>query len=266
MIHVKLLAVERIKLLSTRSPYWCLASILVAALLFALLMGLITVNGQQFASTGTSQAGMNLGMMVFMVLAALSATTEYRFGTIRTTFLAAPNRTAVLAAKTVVVMLLGAGIAAVSAFAAFFLTKILAADSSGMLLETGAQWRFVAGSAAIYPIAGVIAIAIGTLIRQSAGAISLLLVWGMLLEGLISIIPRFGTDVGPWLPFTAGSAFNTDIRAFAGIGAMGDGPRADALNSLVKNAPTPIEGLAVFGGTALLLWLIAAYVLNRRDA
>ncbi len=54
---MKLLAVERIKLFSTRSPYWCLALIFVAALAFALLMGLVTENGRQFASTGTSQAG-----------------------------------------------------------------------------------------------------------------------------------------------------------------------------------------------------------------
>src|SRR5699024_2467376 len=36
-----LLAVERIKLFSTRSPYWCLGIILAVALLFALLMGLV---------------------------------------------------------------------------------------------------------------------------------------------------------------------------------------------------------------------------------
>src|SRR5690606_9321856 len=112
---MKLLAVERIKLFSTRSPYWCLALILVAALAFALLMGLISETGGRVASTGTSQAGMQLGMSVFMVLAALAVTTDYRFGTMRSTFLAAPKRTQVLAAKTAVVMVVGALIAVVSA-------------------------------------------------------------------------------------------------------------------------------------------------------
>lgn len=261
---MKLLAVERIKLMSTRSPYWCLASILAAALLFALLMGLVKVNGQQLASTGTSQAGMNLGMMVFMVLAALSVTTEYRFGTIRNTFLAAPKRVQVLAAKTVVIMLVGAGIALLSSFAAFFFTKILASSpASPLVLETGAQWRYVLGSAAIYPIAGIIALSVGTLIRQSAGAISLLLVWSMLLEQLVGLIPNWGAKVSAWLPFSAGGQFNTDVSAFAGMG----GPDANAaVQALNADAPTPVQGLLVFAGTALVLWLVAAVVMNRRDA
>lgn len=261
---MKLLAVERIKLMSTRSPYWCLASIFAAALLFALLMGLIKVDGQQFASTGTSQAGMNLGMMVFLVLAALSMTTEYRFGTIRNTFLAAPKRIQVLAAKTVVIMVVGAGIALLSAFAAFFFTKILASNpASPLVLETADQWRFVLGSAALYPIAGVIALAVGTLIRQSAGAIALLLVWSMLLEQLVGLIPNWGAKVSAWLPFSAAGAFNTDVSAFADMGRA-DGPGAASFTS--ASAPTPLQGLLVFAGTALVLWLIAAFVINRRDA
>jgi ABC-2 type transport system permease protein len=262
---MKLLAVERIKLFSTRSPYWCLAVVFAAALAFALLMGLVTVDGRQFASTGTSQAGMQLGMTVFMVLAALSVTTEYRFSTMRSTFLAAPRRTRVLAAKTAVVMVVGALIAVVSSFAAFFLTKVLATRPSAPLeLSTGDQWRFVLGHAALYPIAGVIAIAVGLLIRQSAGAISLLLVWSMLIEGLITLIPRFGPDVAPWLPFNAGNMFTTDVAGFASMGSGGgNGAIAAALNS---NGPTPLQGLLVFAGVAVVLWLVAAFVTNRRDA
>lgn len=262
---MKLLAVERIKLFSTRSPYWCLALIFAAALAFALLMGLVTDHGRQFASTGTSQAGMQLGMMVFMVLAALSVTTEYRFSTIRSTFLAAPKRTRVLAAKTVVVMVVGALIAVVSAFAAFFLTKLLATNPlSPLELDTVDQWRYVLGNAALYPIAGVIAISVGLLIRQSAGAIALLLVWSMLIESLVALIPRFGPDVSPWLPFTAAGTFVTDKAAFASMGqGPGNGPFADALKA---SGPTPGQGLLVFAGVAVLLWLIAVVVTNRRDA
>jgi ABC-2 type transport system permease protein len=226
-------------------------------------MSLVSVGGEQYASTGTSQAGMNLGMTVFMVLAALSVTTEYRFGTIRTTFLAAPGRTRVFAAKTVVVMVLGAGIALVSSFAAFFLTKLLATHPPKPIeLATAADWRFVLGNAAVFPIAAIIAVAVGALIRQSAGAIALLLVWSMLIEQLISLIPRFGADVSPWLPFTAASAFTTDRAAFESMGANSGGPAV----ALASHGPTPLEGLLVFAATGLVLWLIAAFVLNRRDA
>lgn len=262
---MKLLVAERIKLFSTRSPYWCLAAILASALLFALLMSLITVNGHQFASTGTSQAGMQLGMMVFMVLAALTVTTEYRFGTIRTTFLTTPRRETVFGAKTAVVAVLAAVTAAVCGLAAFFLTKILASTPAQPLeLSSGSDWRYVLGSAAIYPIAAVIALAVGALIRQSAGAIAILLVWPMLIEPLISIIPRVGEHIGPWLPFDSASAFVSDRGAFAAIGQESSGTAA--ANLVNSNAPTPLQGLLVFLGTAVVLWLIALLVLRRRDA
>jgi ABC-2 type transport system permease protein len=46
------LNVERIKLFSTRSPYWCLAAIAVAALGFATLFGLVE-NGQEASRTSS---------------------------------------------------------------------------------------------------------------------------------------------------------------------------------------------------------------------
>ena len=101
-----LLNVERIKLFSTRSPYWCLAAIAVAALGFATLFGLVE-NGDA-AIPYLFLRGVGLGMSIYMVLAALAVTTEYRFGTIRNTFLGVPRRPRVLLAKTVLLALIGA--------------------------------------------------------------------------------------------------------------------------------------------------------------
>lgn len=260
---MNLIATERIKLFSTKSAYWCLASTVAAALLFALMMGLVTVDGTQFASTGTSQSGMGLAMMIFAVLATLSVTTEYRFSTIRSTFLAAPNRTAVLVSKTVLLMVVGAAIALVSSLGAFFMTKALATRPIAPVeLASPSDWRMVTGYAALFAITAVIAVAVGTLIRQSAGAISLLLVWAALLEGLVTLIPRWGAKISPWLPFNAGGAFTTDFDTYNQIGAMGGGPG----NIFDATMPTPLQGLLVFAGTGLVLWVLAAFLLNRRDA
>ncbi len=84
-----LLNVERIKLFSTRSPYWCLIAIAVAALGFATLFGL--VDEGRAAIPYLVLRGTNLGMSIYMVLAALAVTTEYRFGTIKNSFLAVPQ-------------------------------------------------------------------------------------------------------------------------------------------------------------------------------
>ena len=250
---MSLISVERIKLFSTRSPYWCLGAILAASLLIPLAVGLGD-QGRQ-AIPYFALRGVGLGLSIFMVKAALAVTTEYRFSTIRSTFLAVPKRTNVLLAKTLLVAGLGALVGFVCSMAAFFLTKALAKDPPQPLVLEGQVWRETAGYAALIAIAAVIAISVGTLLRQSAGAIALLLLWPLLVESLFTLIPTVGPKVGPWLPFTAGDRFVTPTKVSEQF--------ADAVPT---SGPNPIQGLLVFLGTAVVLWIIAAYVVNKRDA
>ncbi|MTD15867.1 hypothetical protein GIS00_18180 [Nakamurella sp. YIM 132087] len=253
---MSLVNVERIKLFSTRSPYWCLVAILVASALFALLAGLLE-NGRNAVPT-FALSGVGLGQNIFLVLAALAVTTEYRFGTIRTAFLATPNRFAVLLSKTVVLAVLGAVIGFICAVGAFFLTKLLAKSPPLPLDLQGELWRVVAGHAVLFPICAVIAVAVGSLLRQSAGAVAILLLWPLLVEQLVGLIPTVGEKIGPWLPFRAGAQFVADLRQLPGP--------AGNFNVVDPNAPTPVQGLLAFLGYAVLIWVIALIVLRRRDA
>lgn len=247
-----LLNVERIKLFSTRSPYWCLAAIAVAALGFATLFGLVE-NGQA-ALPYIFLRGVGLGMSIYMVLAALAVTTEYRFGTIRNTFLGVPRRPRVLLAKTVLLALIGAVVGLVAALASFFLAKALAKEPPISLeLATWDEWRQVVGYGAIFAIAAVIAVSVGTIVRQSAGAIAILLLWPLIIEGLFSLIPTVGEKVGPWLPFAASDKIVAPTTGISNLFQPGGGPDA-------------LQGLLVFAGTALGLWLIALLLLQKRDA
>ncbi|SDO77397.1 ABC-2 type transport system permease protein [Nakamurella panacisegetis] len=250
---MSLIKVERIKLLSTKSPYWCVASILVASVLIALVIGL-SDHGSQ-ATTVNGVSGVNLGKSVFMIIAALAVTTEYRFNTMKSTFLAAPHRVNVLLAKTVLLAVFGAVLGFVCAIAAFFLTKALATNPPIPLVLEGEVWREVAGYAALFAIAAVIAVAVGTLLRQSAGAISLLLVWSLLFESLFQLIPKVGDKIHAWMPFTAGTEFVSPTSNVETVG-----------RATTSGGPTPIQGLLVFLATGIVLWLIAAVVLNKRDA
>lgn len=248
-----LITAERIKLLSTRSPYWCVGSVIAASLLIPLAIGLGD-SGHQ-AIPYFALRGVGLGLYVFMVMAALAVTTEYRFSTLRSTFLAAPKRTEVLLAKTVLLAAVGAVVGFVCAMGAFFLTKALAKEPPLPLVLQGEVWREVAGYAALFAIAAVIAVSIGTLLRQSAGAITLLLLWPLLVESLFTLIPTIGPKVAPWLPFAAGDRFVTPTVSVPGVRDVSD-----------NVGPTPVEGLLVFLATAVVLWLIAAYTLEKRDA
>lgn len=79
-----------------------------------------------------------------MVLAALAVTTEYRFGTIRTTFQAVPNRTSALLAKTVVVALLALAAVMAVAVGALGLSELMK-PSADLALNSAADWLNVAG-------------------------------------------------------------------------------------------------------------------------
>jgi ABC-2 type transport system permease protein len=248
-----LINVERIKLFSTRSPYWCLIAIVVAALGFATLFGLI--ESGRAAITYLVLRGTSLGMSIFMVLAALSITTEYRFGTIRNTFLAAPRRPTVLLAKTVLIAVLGLVVGTIVALAAFYLAKGLAQSPLvPMELNSGDDWRQVLGYGPLFAIAGIIAVAVGAIVRQSAGAVAILLLWPLLIESLFTLIPTVGEKVGPWLPFAAADKWVAPSSSIS-----------DLFQSS-NTGPTAIQGLLVFAGWALVLWLVALVLLQRRDA
>jgi ABC-2 type transport system permease protein len=217
---VNLLAAERIKLLSTRSPWWC--AVLAVALVTG-VTGLAVLTSEADAGPVPPQLGafvLQAGMVVVMVMAALSVTTEYRFGTIRTTFQAAPRRTAVLLAKTAVVAAAAAVVGLVAAFASWALVAVLR-PAQALPLDTEEAWRAVAGAGPAFAVAAVLAVAVGTLVRHSAGAVAVLLVWALLAENLLAQLPGVGEHLAGWLPFANLTGFLAGGTPFGPWGSLG---------------------------------------------
>jgi ABC-2 type transport system permease protein len=244
---MSLLAVERIKLFSTRSPWWCMVVALALTIGFAALIA--GMSGGNFPLTlPMTQFGVKFGLLVVMVMAALAVTTEYRFGTIRATFQAVPNRVAALTAKTAVVGALALVLGEVASFGSWAVAKLMVPDAA-LAISTADDWRQVAGVGLVFTFGAIIAIAVGILLRQSAGAITLLLIWSQLVETLVVLIPEVGVDIQKWLPFTTADRFLT---------AAGEAP---------TDAPFgPWGSLAYFGAVACGLLIAALVVAHRRDA
>lgn len=248
------LSVERIKLFSTKSPYWCLGVIVLAVWGMALAVSL--VDGGNEVTTFTTQVGAPLGLMTYMVMSALTVTTEYRFGTIRNSFLAVPQRALVLVSKTVLMAFVGAVVGAVTSFGAFFLSKSLAKKPEiPLALNSAADYRMVLGYAALYAVGAVLAIGVGTLVRQSAGAISALLLWPLLVETLLMLISSI-RKATPYLPFNAGFNF---VNAGGHGGMFGR-------TEFIAEGPSAQQGLVIYLVTALVIWLLALVSLYKRDA
>jgi ABC-2 type transport system permease protein len=256
---MNLLAVERIKLFSTRSPWWCMALVVVFGLAFgSLIAGL---SGDFPVTVGATQLGISFGQSVIMVLAAIAVTSEYRFGTIRATFAAVPNRTAVLLAKAVLVALLSALIGLVSAFAAWGVVYLIGPEGADLAISSEVEWRAVAGQGLVYALIAVLAVGVGILVRQTAGAISLLLVWWLIIEGIIASLldSFFELGLSRWMPFANATNFVT---------AGDPGATGEAQGVPVIDYPFggPWGSLGYFAAVAVTVLVIGIVVANRRDA
>jgi ABC-2 type transport system permease protein len=248
-----LLNVERIKLFSTRSPYWCLGLIPVIGVGITLLTSLSDSGAG--AGLASSQRWVGFAMTIVMVMAALSITTEYRFGTIRNSFLAMPGRTSMLVAKAALLGIISFVVVELTSLATYFLGKAVHGSATlptAFDLTSATDYRAIWGPGLISALAAVLAVGVGTLIRQSAGAIALLLLWPLLVENLFLLFGSFGRNVQPWLPFGAsGQFFAVNEPNPFQIGIAG---------------PNWWQGGLIFAGTALVLVLLALLSAKKRDA
>lgn len=248
---MSLLAMERIKFFSTRSPWWCMGLAVALSIGFtALVLGLIPKDQLGPIDAGTTQAGYLWGQMIIMVMAALAATTEYRFNTIKTTFLAVPNRVSALLAKTGVVAIAAGLIGLLLALGSWGIGVLLNPDAD-LALNSGVDVRAVIGVGLNAALTAVFALAVGILIRQSAGAIAIVLIWALLVERiLITVIPRVGDDIKSWLPLSNGDWFN-GAGGVSGAFDVGHGPWV---------------ALLVFAAWSFGLLVIGLVVTSKRDA
>ncbi|WP_261557488.1 hypothetical protein [Frankia tisae] len=253
---MSLLTVERIKLFSTRSPWWCM---IIAT---ALTVGLASISAAATKSSDLSeftpvvtQDASELGLVVMMVMATLAITTEYRFSTIRATFLAVPTRTPALVAKAVVVALLAGIVGEIIAVGSWGIARLIQPDAP-LGINTAQEYRSVFGVGLLYLLSAVLALAIGLLVRQSAGAVVIELIYLLLLESLLPAIPRIGDHLQHWLPFTVATNF-----IVAGEPATSDGSEA------IEGMPLgPWGSLLYYAAVCVGLFVIGLILAKRRDA
>ncbi len=250
---MSVLNAERIKLTSTKSPMWCSLIAVVVSVGLAAVMGVAFKSLMESGDTsmgdftaGDTQVGaIKFGSMLVMIMSALAVTTEYRFGVIRTTFQAIPNRTQVIAVKALLLAIIAGVLGLVIALASYFVAQATA----GLTLDLGADsnGREVFGVPIFYALLAVLAVGVGTLIRQSAGAISLLLLWPLVIESLATMIPKVGKYLGEFGPFNNVSHF------------LGGGGNFDFRWG-------PWGSLLYFAAFVAIVFGAALFAVNKRDA
>lgn len=247
---------ERIKLMSTRSPYWCLGIVVFLGLGFAALMGLATRTTEGAPATASESAwgsllGINFfGGLVLMIMGVLAITSEFRFGTIRTTFQAVPKRPQVLVAKAIVYALLAGIVTLILVVLCLLLAKAIGGSMMNIDFGDAGVIRQIWGTPLVVMLYVVVAVGVGAIVRQTAGAIAIVLLWILAIETILKLLPRIGDHLVPFLPFDNATRFL----------------QGDAGADIVDHHWNTYGSLAYFAIFAIVIFGIGIVVTERRDA
>src|SRR5688500_13601559 len=175
------LRAEWIKCWTVRSTTWSTVMLFV---LGAGLTVLVCATSAEWLASGEADEspasfvtwGMTFAQITAIVLGTLTVTAEYGTGMIRATLAATPRRGSVLAAKALVLTgtLFVAG--TVTAFAGYFAGNwFLDREGIGLALSDDGVLRSMFGSGLYLAALGLLAAAVGLLVRHTAAALSIVL-------------------------------------------------------------------------------------------
>ncbi len=214
---------ELLKIRSTRTTLGLILGMIALILLFTLLTGLLThLSG--LASKEDQRQLLSLGSTagVFSALAGvLLVTSEYRYGTIRPTFLFNPARSHVLAGKVVVGALAGLAFGALGEAIGWAIGyAVLAGRGITIVLASSDVLLLTLGGLAGVALWGAIGAGLGAIIHNQVGAVITLLAWGLVVDNLLfGLVP----SVGRFTPTRASDALmglRVDHLVSPGAGAI----------------------------------------------
>ncbi|WP_432247855.1 ABC transporter permease [Streptomyces sanyensis] len=180
------LASEWTKIRSVRSTMWTLGVMVLLMTVIGIgLAALVTAVGEPAPTDepvlGLGVFGALTGSICVITLGALTVTSEFGTGMIRTTLTACPSRARVLAAKALVFFGL--------AFTAALVTVGLVALCQVAMVDgrepTGEEWLLgTVGVSLFIALLGLTSLGVGAVVRHSAGAITIML--GLMLLPLVA--------------------------------------------------------------------------------
>jgi ABC-2 type transport system permease protein len=248
---------EWTKLRSVRSTRWSLLIGMVLTIGFPLLFAAVTSSrwGHMSPSERARRnpldialAGVNVSQLAIAVLGVLVVTAEYSTGMIRASFTAVPKRLPVLWAKLGVFSVVAFVLSLPAVLIAFFASQAILARHHILQISFSHAGvaRSVIGGAVYLMLVGAFALALGAIIRNTAGGISAFAAIFFVIPPLLNVLPTsWDNAINPYLPSEAARS----------IFSLTHGPHSLA----------PGPGLALFCGYCALAVAIAAVLLLRRD-
>jgi ABC-2 type transport system permease protein len=253
----RVLLSEWTKLRSVRSTKWSLAVGFLLTIAFPLVFALVTsshwgsMSPQDRADRhplDIALAGVNVAQLAIAVLGVLLVSAEYSTGSIRSTFTAVPTRLPVLWAKLLDYSVVSLALVIPAVLVSFFASQAILArhDILQISFTQAGVARAVLGGALYVMLVGIFALAIGAIVRNTAGGIAAFAGIFFVLPPLMFVLPTsWNNAISQYLPSEAGRQLFALQHA--------------------SHTLRPLTGGLVFAGYCAAAIVIAAVLLVRRD-
>jgi ABC-2 type transport system permease protein len=247
---------EWTKFRSIRATGYVLAGAFVTALFYGFLFG--TANGRAYAGASaedqasfdpleTAFRGLMLAQLLVSAVGVLTVTSEYASGVMRTSATVVPRRGRLLAGKAALVAIILLPCGALIALGSFLVSQaMLAAQGapSAALTDPGVPGSIV-GAGLYMTLIGLYGVALGFLLRRTAGAIAL--------GSFLLMLPAMASLFPDWL-----------ARGVLTYWPTAAGARLFSLDR-IPDGLSPPAGFAVLAAAVLVLLLAAFTLFRSRD-
>ena len=202
-----------------------------------------------FSAVSTSLSGISFAVVAFGVLGVLMMSGEYSTGMIRSSLTAVPRRLPVLWGKLAVFAGAIFSVSLVASFASFFLGQaLLSSHHLNVAITAPGALRSIIGAALYVTVAGLVGVALGALLRNTAAGISVFAAVFFVIPPLAGVLPAsVSNHLSQYLPSNAGEVLWGGTRGLV-------------------NPLAPWTGFALLCGYAVVLIAAAAWRLMRADA
>ena len=244
------------KLRSVRSTWWTMAVFAAGMIGLAILVmksqhwsSMSASDKASFDGVSDSYSGLALGQLVAGILGVLVITTEFASGLIRATFAAVPSRPRVLAAKAGVLAAITLVAGEVLAFGAFWAGQAaLQNPAPHTSLGQPGVLRAVLMAGAYPALVALIGLALGAIIRHTAGAICAVV-------GVLFVLPLVIVPLGD----SAQHAVDKFLPMMMAENSM------TAVKPVAHSLSAPVS-FGLLCGYAAVALAAGAWALSRRDA